>query len=499
MDYLLSLVIFFPAFAALLGLALPSNFRAYGIVISAIELIGVLWLWHGFDVEHGNMQFIEAFSLIPSMGVHYIVGIDGISLFLILLSSFLVFVSLIAFNRQAHEKYFMVCFLFVETIVIGVFSALDAVLFYMFWELSLLPLVYILGVWGGERKIYAAMKFFVYIFTGSMIMLIGILYVGYQYYIASGHWSFSLLDWESLSLGYSTQMWLFWLFFIGFAMKVPMIPLHTWLPHVHGQVPVIGDITAVLLKIGAYGFLRFNLPLFPDASVAFVMPIAYIAIGMIIYASFVAYHQNDTKQIIAYSSVSHMGIVMLGIFALNPQGIGGAVFLMISHAMVGGALFLLLGMIYERTHSRLLSDMGGLAKTMPLCALAFGIVLMASVGLPLTSTFVGEFLTLLGFFTVSPIITLFALSTFVLGALYMLTLFRGVFFGVSHETHNLKDLTPKERSSLALLILVIIWLGIHPNPILQPLDASAAHLLQTMENKARDKKTIFFLQGVSNA
>lgn len=356
------------------------------------------------------------------MGITYLVGLDGISLAFILLSTFMLFVSFIWLPKHTFEKELIICLLLLETILIGIFCVFDAILFYMFWELSLLPLVYILGIWGGKEKIYAAMKFFIYVFGASMIMLIGILYVGYQYYIASGYWSFSLLDWENLSLGIQTQTWLFWLFFIGFAVKIPMLPLHTWLPYIHGENPTIGDVAAVLLKIGAYGFLRFNLPLFPDASVMAITPIAIISVAMVIYGALIAYHHTNMKQIIAYSSISHMGIVMLGIFAFNAQGIGGSVFLMISHAIVGAALFLFIGILYERKQSYLLDDMGGLAKAMPLCALGFGVMLMASVGLPLTSTFVGEFLSLLGFFAVSPILTLIALSTFVLGALYMLML-----------------------------------------------------------------------------
>lgn len=500
MEHLVSLLIFFPAFAALLALALQSNFRAYGIVISALEFALSLWLFASFDPTQGNVQFLEAYALVPSMGITYLVGVDGISLALVLLSTFMVFVGFVWLPTHTQQKELVVCLLLLETILIGIFCVFDAILFYMFWELSLLPLVYMLGIWGGREKIYAAMKFFIYVFAASMIMLIGILYVGYQYSIASGYWSFSLLDWENLSLGIATQTWLFWLFFIGFAVKIPMLPFHTWLPHVHGQNPTIGDFAAVLLKIGAYGFLRFNLPLFPDASVMFLTPVALISVVMVIYGALVAYHQNDMKQIIAYSSISHMGIVVLGIFAFNAQGIGGGVFLMASHVIVGAALFLFVGILYERKQSYLLADMGGLAKAMPLCTLGFGVMLMASVGLPLTSTFVGEFLSLLGFFAISPVFTLVALSTFVLGALYMLMLFTRAFLG-STPARNLAvtDLNTKERCSIALLVLVVVWLGINPNPILKPLDSSVSNLLEKMERKARDTETILFIQGASNA
>ena len=500
MEHLVSLLIFFPALAALFALALQSNFRAYGIVISLLELVLSLWLFASFDSTQGSVQCIEAYALVPSMGITYLVGVDGISLALVLLSTFMMFVGFVWLPKHTQQKELVVCLLLLETILVGIFCVFDAILFYMFWELSLLPLVYMLGIWGGKQKIYAAMKFFIYVFAASMIMLIGILYVGYQYYVASGYWSFSLLDWENLSLGIATQSWLFWLFFIGFAVKIPMLPFHTWLPHVHGQNPTIGDFAAVLLKIGAYGFLRFNLPLFPDASVMFLTPVALISVAMVIYGALVAYHHNDMKQIIAYSSISHMGIVVLGIFAFNAQGIGGGVFLMISHVIVGAALFLFLGILYERKQSYLLADMGGLAKAMPLCTLGFGVMLMASVGLPLTSTFVGEFLSLLGFFAISPVLTLVALSTFVLGALYMLMLFTRAFLG-STPARNLavSDLNTKERCSIALLVLVVIWLGINPNPILQPLDSSVSHLLEKMERKARNTETILFIQGASNA
>jgi len=298
------------------------------------------------------------------------------------------------------------------------------------------------------------------------------------------------LDWNMLMLPIDMQMWLFVAFFLGFAIKVPMVPFHTWLPYAHGQAPTIGSVilAAVLLKMGTYGFIRFSLPLFPDASVAFMIPMATLAIIAIIYTAMVAYAQEDIKQVIAYSSVSHMGVIILGIFALNVEGIGGSLFLMISHGIVSGALFILVGVIYDRKHTKMMSEFGGLAKVMPLYATVFGIMLMASVGLPLTIGFVGEFLSLLGFFAVSPLLTGLAGTTIILGAVYMLVLYKKTFFGpITNPINNqLKDLNSRELTALVPLVLLVVYLGVHPKPILEPVDNSVKQLVQVMYLKSID-------------
>jgi NADH-quinone oxidoreductase subunit M len=383
--------------------------------------------------------------------------------------------------------------------MVGVFVALDAVLFYLFWELSLVPMLYIIGAWGGNLRIYAAVKFFLYTFAGSLIMLIGMLYVAFAYHEVTGVWSFSILEWHNLVMPFDIQLWLFVAFFVGFAIKVPMFPFHTWLPYAHGQAPTIGSVilAAVLLKMGSYGFIRFSLPMFPDASVYFIMPIAILSLIMIIYTAMVAYAQEDMKQVIAYSSVSHMGVIMLGTFALNVEGITGSIFLMLSHGVVSGALFMLVGVIYDRRHTKMMSDFGGLASVMPYYATVFGIMLMASVGLPLTMSFVGEFLSLIGFYKVSHTITLLAGTSIILGAVYMLSLYKKSFFGeVTHSSNkNLKDLNQKEIVAFIPLVLVVVWLGVYPKPVLAPIDTSVKELVTFMQHKAQTEEAKELLNG----
>jgi len=314
------------------------------------------------------------------------------------------------------------------------------------------------------------------------------LYLGYVYFQTTGNWSFSIIDWNMMMLPVDMQMWLFVAFFLGFAIKVPMVPFHTWLPYAHGQAPTIGSVilAAVLLKMGTYGFIRFSLPLFPDASVAMMIPMAILAIIAIVYTALVAYAQEDIKQVIAYSSVSHMGVIILGIFALNVEGIGGSLFLMISHGIVSGGLFMLVGVIYDRRHTKMMSEFGGLARVMPMYATVFGIMLMASVGLPLTIGFVGEFLSLLGFFAVSPILTGIAGTTIILGAAYMLVLYKKTFFGPITNPINekLQDLKGREIAALVPLVMLVVYLGVYPKPILEPVDKSVKQLVQVMYLKS---------------
>jgi len=491
MEHILSILIFFPAFAAIIGfLVEKDSIRTYAIIVSVIEFILSCYLWIHFDSSNPSMQFAEFIPLISQYGISYNIAIDGISLFLIIMTTFMTMISLIGLSEKRDLKNLVITVLFLEMTMVGVFLALDAIIFYVFWELSLVPMLYIIGAWGGKQKIYAAVKFFIYTFAGSLVMLVGMLYLGYVYFQATGNWSFSLLDWNMLMLPIDMQMWLFVAFFLGFAIKVPMVPFHTWLPYAHGQAPTIGSVilAAVLLKMGTYGFIRFSLPLFPDASVAFMIPMATLAIIAIIYTAMVAYAQEDIKQVIAYSSVSHMGVIILGIFALNVEGIGGSLFLMISHGIVSGALFILVGVIYDRKHTKMMSEFGGLAKVMPLYATVFGIMLMASVGLPLTIGFVGEFLSLLGFFAVSPLLTGLAGTTIILGAVYMLVLYKKTFFGpITNPINNqLKDLNSRELTALVPLVLLVVYLGVHPKPILEPVDNSVKQLVQVMYLKSID-------------
>lgn len=365
MDHILSLVVFFPIVAGLFGfLVHTSSIRVYGITVASIEFFLSIILWLGFDYNIDGIQFAEYIPLISQFGMSYYLGVDGISLFLVILSTFMTMIALIAVSIKTDIKNLIIAVLFLETTMVGVFLSLDIILFYLFWEASLVPMLYIIGAWGAERRIYAAIKFFLYTFAGSVLMLVGILYMGYIYYETTGIWSFALTDWYMMKLPFDVQLWLFGAFFLAFAIKVPMFPFHTWLPYAHGQAPTIGSVilAAVLLKMGTYGFVRFSLPLFPDASVFFMIPIAIIAVIMVIYAAMVAYAQEDMKQVIAYSSISHMGIIVLGTFAMNPEGIAGSIFLMISHGIVSGALFMLVGVIYERRHTKMMSEFGGLAS-----------------------------------------------------------------------------------------------------------------------------------------
>jgi len=489
MDNILSILVFFPAIAGLLGFVVnKESARAYGITVAAIEFVLSLWLWFSFDSANAGMQFVEMIPLIPDFGIGYYLGVDGISLFIIIMATLMTLIGMMSMSITKNIKNMIITLLFLEMTMVGVFVSLDAILFYVFWELSLVPMLYIIGAWGGPLRIYASVKFFLYTFMGSLIMLVGMLFVAYVYHNLTGVWSFAITDWYTLVLPVDYQLWLFAAFFVGFAIKVPMFPFHTWLPYAHGQAPTIGSVilAAVLLKMGTYGFVRFSLPMFPDASVLAITPIAAISIIMIIYTAMVAYAQKDMKQVIAYSSVSHMGIIMLGIFAMNAEGISGSVFQMLSHGIVSGALFMLVGVIYDRRHTKLMDEFGGLASVMPKYAVIFGIMLMASVGLPLTIGFVGEFLVLLGFYQVSPIMTILAGTSIIIGAIYMLTLFKKVFFGpvTKEENSLLKDLNAKETWSLIPLVLIVVWLGVYPKPVLEPIDNSVKAMLAFMDEKA---------------
>ena len=489
MENILSVLVFFPAVAGLLGFVVDKDsIRAYGITVAAIEFFLSIWLWFSFDMANPGMQFVEMIPLIPDMGISYYLGADGISLFIIIMTTLMTLIGMASMGETKNIKNMIITLLFLEMTMVGVFVALDAIIFYLFWELSLVPMLYIIGAWGGPRRVYASIKFFLYTFTGSLIMLVGMLFVAYIYHNLTGVWSFAITDWYALVLPVDYQLWLFAAFFIGFAIKVPMFPFHTWIPYAHGQAPTIGSVilAAVLLKMGTYGFIRFSLPMFPDASVMAITPIAVLSLIMIIYTAMIAYAQKDIKQVIAYSSVSHMGIIMLGLFAMNAEGLSGSVFQMLSHGIVSGALFMLVGMIYERRHTKMIDEFGGLAAVMPKFAIIFGVMLMASVGLPLTIGFVGEFLVLLGFYQVSPMMTILAGTSIILGAVYMLRVMKFTFFGPldKEENKKLKDLNARETWSLIPLVAIVIWLGVYPKPVLAPIDNSVKALLVFMDEKA---------------
>ncbi len=494
MENILSMLIFFPAAAATVGFLIEKNsMRQFGVVVTVVEFILSLLLWYYFDTNATGMQFVQMLPLIDAYGIHYIVGVDGVSLFLIIMITFMTMIALIGLTETKDIKNLIITMLYLEMTMVGVFASLDVIMFYIFWELTLIPMFYIIGFWGAEKRFYAAIKFFLYTFTGSLIMLIGILYFGYIYHETTGVWSFSLLDWYNIVLPFDLQLWLFIAFFFGFAVKVPMFPFHTWLPLAHSQAPTIGSIilAAVLLKMETYGFIRFSLPLFPDASVFFVGFMATLGLIAIIYTAMVAYAQEDMKQMIAYSSISHMGVITLGVFALNVEGIAGAVYLMIGHGIVSGGLFMSVGVLYDRRKTKMIKEFGGLAQNMPMFAIVYAVVLMASVGLPLTIGFIGEFLSLLGFFKYSPILTFIASLTIVLSVVYMLSMYKRTFFGklVKQENKDMKDIHGRELFALGSLVVLIIALGIYPKVILDPLNTSVTQLTKVMEIKAVNEDT----------
>ena len=492
LDHILSILIFFPALAAVFGFMIQKDaIRAYGVSVAIIEFGLSLWLWYAFDGQVSGMQFMENIPLVPSFGINYTLGVDGISLFIVVLAAFFTMIGIVSLTDTPNVKNMIITLLFLQMTMAGVFVALDGIVFYVFWELSLIPMLYIIGAWGGPLRIYASIKFFLYTFTGSLVMLVGMLFMAYFYYQATGVWSFAILDWYRLVLPQNLQLWLFVAFFLGFAIKVPMFPFHTWLPYAHGLAPTIGSVilAAILLKMGTYAFVRFSLPLFPDASAYFMIPIAILAVIMVIYTAMVAYAQKDIKQVVAYSSISHMGIIIIGTFALNVEGISGSIFLMLGHGVVAGALFLLVGVIYDRRHTKLMSEFGGLAHVMPRYATIFGIMMMASVGLPLTINFVGEFLSLLGFYQQSHILTLLAGTGIIVGAIYMLAAYKKAFFGevTNEKNKNLPDLNKRELLGLIPLVVVAIWLGVYPKPVLAPINNSVEAIVQLMHNKSTTK------------
>lgn len=494
MENILSMLLFFPAVAAIVGFLIDKNsMRQFGVVVTVVEFFLALLMWYYFDTNEAGLQFVKSFPLISAYGINYMVGVDGISLFLIIMITFMTMVALIGLTEKKGEKNLIITMLFLEMTMVGVFASMDVIMFYIFWELTLIPMFYIVGFWGAEKRFYAAIKFFLYTFTGSLIMLIGILYYGYIFFQTTGTWSFALHDWNNLILPFHMQVWLFLAFFLGFAVKVPMFPFHTWLPLTHGQSPTIGSVilAAILLKMETYGFIRYSLPLFPDASVYFVGFMAVLGLIAIIYMAMLAYAQEDMKQMIAYSSISHMGVITLGVFALNIEGISGAVFLMIGHGIVSGALFMCIGVLYDRRETKMIKDFGGLAHNMPMFALVYIVVLMASVGLPLTAGFIGEFLSLLGFFKYSPVLTVIASLTIVLSAIYMLSMYKRTFFGklAKPENKSMKDIFGRELVALTSLVVLIIALGIYPKVVLEPLNNSVTQLTKIMEVKAVNDDT----------
>ncbi len=489
---LISVLIFLPLAGAIL-VALgprekPGLLRGIAVTTSVLTFLLSLQLFTRFVTGEGGFQFVEAHPWIPGLGITYRVGIDGISLFLVLLSTLLSVVAMAASwsDIKVRVKEFMICLLFLETGMIGVFVALDMFLFYVFWEVMLIPMYLLIGIWGNPgRRIYAAVKFFIFTMFGSLLMLVAIIVLYYYHGNTSGTYTFDLATWYDLKLPLSLQIWLFLAFGLAFAIKVPMFPFHTWLPDAHTEAPTVGSVllAAVLLKMGTYGFLRFNLPLFPEATVMFVPLLAGLALVGIIYGALVAMVQADVKRLVAFSSVSHLGFVVLGIFALNVEGMTGAMLQMLNHGFSTGALFLIVGMIYERRHTRLIADFGGLSKVMPVFATFFLIVTLSSIGLPGLNGFVGEFLVLLGAFKADPLWAVVAGLGVILAAVYMLWMFQRVMFGEvdREENRGLKDLNLREGTLLLVMVFFIIQFGVYPKPYIDRIEPSLKLVLKRVE------------------
>ncbi|HEU4340481.1 MAG TPA: NADH-quinone oxidoreductase subunit M [Candidatus Binatia bacterium] len=471
----LSLLLVLPVLggAALLFIPRRRTAMLFGgaMVFSAVAFLWSIKLLIQFDGRLAEMQFVERAAWVPAYGIEYIVGVDGISLFLVLLTTFLTPLSILAsWSVKEKVKEYLFFMLLLETGMLGAFVALDLFLFYVFWEVMLVPMYFLIGVWGGPRRIYAALKFVVFTMTGSLLMLVAIIYLAVRQAETSQVLSFDLLRIYDLHLPFHEQIWLFLAFALSFAIKVPVFPLHTWLPDAHVEAPTAGSVilAAILLKLGTYGFLRFALPLFPDAArVAAPFFIGLAVIG-VIYGAVVAMMQADIKRLVAYSSVSHLGFVMLGLFVFNVQGLQGGIYQMLSHGLSTGALFLLVGMIYDRRHTRLIQDFGGLWRQIPIFSALLLVVTFSSIGLPGLNGFVGEFLILVGAFKVVPGWTALAASGVVLGAVYMLWMFRRVAFGpLTHpENEKLRDLDPREILILAPIVVLIVVMGVYPRPFL---------------------------------
>ncbi len=486
---LLTLVTFLPLFGVLAILilrgdseAIARNARWIALWTSLIDLALSLVIWAAFDPSTPDFQFVEQAQWLPQFNIAYQMGVDGISLFFVVLSAFLTPICIIASWApvKTRVKEYMISFLVLETLMIGMFCALDFVLFYMFFEGVLIPMFLIIGVWGGPRRVYAAFKFFLYTLLGSVLMLLAILAIYFQV------GSTDIVAALNTDFPPKMQTWLWLAFFASFAVKVPMWPVHTWLPDAHVEAPTAGSVilAGVLLKMGGYGFIRFSLPMFPDASAMFTPLVYTLSVVAVIYTSMVALAQDDMKKLIAYSSVAHMGIVTMGIFTVTSEGLQGAMIQMLSHGVVSAALFLCVGVVYDRLHTREIARYGGVVHNMPKYAFVFMVFMLASVGLPGTSGFVGEFLALLGAFQVNTWVAFFATTGMILGAAYMLYLYRRVVFGVitRDDVRAMLDLNWREVVVFVPMIAVVLWMGIYPSSFLKPMQPSIANLIESVQS-----------------
>lgn len=493
-NFLLTYLILIPLIGSFLILFIKKEqanlIRYAALFISTIAFLLSLLIYFQFDSANSDFQFINKIEWIKGLNIHYHIGVDGMSLLLVLLTTFLTPLTLISSwsSIESKVKEFTFFFLMLEVGMLGVFISLDLFLFYIFWEAMLIPMYFIIGIWGGKERVYAAVKFFIYTMFGSLLMLVAIVWLAVYAIGPLGYFTTNLVELYKVApqIPMNIQIWMFLAFAFSFAIKVPLFPLHTWLPDAHVQAPTAGSVilAGVLLKMGTYGLLRFNLPLFPDASILAAPYISVLAVIGIIYGALVSMVQTDIKKLIAYSSVSHLGFVVLGIFAMTQESIQGAVIQMVNHGLSTGALFLLVGIIYERTHTREISDYGGIAKLVPVFSFAFMFASLSSIGLPGLNGFVGEFLILLGSFQ-SPILnswwyTVFAASGVIFAAVYLLWMYQRVFFGEvkNPKLDGLKDMNGREIFVLTPIFIFIVWIGIYPGTFLKVSDKSSAKVVK---------------------
>lgn len=478
---ILSTIIFLPVagglFLLLINRSNETLIKWSAMITSLLTFAVSLPLFTRFDKTTHLMQFQERYSWVPSWNIHYFIGVDGISVLFVLLSTLVTILCIMISWDSIKEKVkeFYIALLLIEGSMIGVFCSLDFFLFYLFWEAMLIPMYLLIGVWGGPRRVYAAIKFFLYTLVGSVLMLVGIIVL----YRQTG--TFDILDMMTQNYSYKLQVMLFWAFFAAFSVKVPMFPVHTWLPDAHTEAPTAGSVilAAILIKMGAYGFLRFSLPLFPDAVKSMGPVMLGLSVVAIIYGGLICLAQTDLKRLIAYSSVSHMGFVTLGIFALNAQGVEGGILQMINHGIITGALFLCVGVIYDRTHTREIANYGGLATILPVYAGFFMIFTLASIGLPGMNGFVGEFLIILGGFAASKLVGVLAATGIIIGAAYMLWLYQKIFFmNVNEKVMGLNDMDMREILALLPMVILVFWIGVYPNTFLSFMHVSVGHLLE---------------------